>query len=134
MAAGLPCGGWCPEGRAAEDGRVPEQFPVTELPGADFAQRTRQNVIDSDGTVIFFQPPLCGGSLLTRQEAAALNKPLLLIDADQMSPPDAARALVRFVRGRAIATLNVAGPRASEWPDADAYVSSAVRLALVSLL
>lgn len=25
----FPCGGWCPEGRRAEDGVIPEHYPVT---------------------------------------------------------------------------------------------------------
>ena len=134
LEAGLACGGWCPAGRLAEDGRVPDELPVTELPGAGYAERTRQNVIDSDGTVIFYRPPLAGGSLSTKQEAAALARPVLLVDASQTSCADAAERLGAFVHRNGIATLNVAGPRASDWPDAQAWVQSVVSRALVRLL
>ncbi len=134
LQAGLACGGWCPDGRLAEDGRVPDELPLTELPGAGYAERTRQNVIDSDGTVIVYRPPLAGGSLLTKQEAATQGRPLLLLDASGMSCADAAARLAAFVRRNKIATLNVAGPRASDWPEAQAWVQSTVSQALSRLL
>lgn len=54
LAAGFPCGGWCPEGRMAEDGAIPPHYPLTELPGADYKQRTKRNVMDSDGTLVIY--------------------------------------------------------------------------------
>ena len=36
-AAGLPCGGWCPRGRLAEDGPIDLAYPVVETPSTDFA-------------------------------------------------------------------------------------------------
>ena len=58
LACGVSCGGWCPEGRLAEDGRIADSYPIVELPGAGYRQRTRRNVQDSDGTAIFsFGPP-----------------------------------------------------------------------------
>jgi hypothetical protein len=134
LRAGLACGGWCPDGRLAEDGRVPDEFPLTELPGAGYAERTRQHVIDSDGTVIFFRPPLASGSLFTKQAAVALGKPVLLIDASRTSRAHAAKRLAAFARRKKIATLNVAGPRASDWPGAQAWVQSAVSQTLSHLL
>jgi hypothetical protein len=49
LAANFPCGGWCPGNRRAEDGTIPARYPVSPLLGAGYRQRTRQNVIDSDG-------------------------------------------------------------------------------------
>jgi len=43
---GFPCGGWCPSGRLAEDGRIPDRYPVTELTGGSYRQRTLRNVVD----------------------------------------------------------------------------------------
>jgi hypothetical protein len=34
LAAGFPCGGWCPADRRAEDGPIPQRYPLTPLPGA----------------------------------------------------------------------------------------------------
>jgi hypothetical protein len=30
LLAGFPCGGWCPPKRLAEDGEIPERYPLTE--------------------------------------------------------------------------------------------------------
>ena len=51
---GIPCGGWCPEGRQAEDGIIPARYPLTELSGAGYDQRTRKNVEDSDTESVQF--------------------------------------------------------------------------------
>jgi hypothetical protein len=50
LAVKFPCGGWCPADRRAEDGSIPGRYPLTPLPGGGYRERTRQNVIDSDGT------------------------------------------------------------------------------------
>ncbi|NIM69336.1 MAG: hypothetical protein GTN86_01685 [Xanthomonadales bacterium] len=121
LASGLECGGWCPEGRQAEDGAIPECYPVRELAGADFDQRTRQNVIDSDGTVVLRFGAAGGGTALTIRCARAHGKPLLEIDASRLHPRDAGEQLVYFVREHRIEVLNVAGPRASEAVSAEAY-------------
>jgi len=66
LAAGFACGGWCPGDRRAEDGVIPQKYPMTVLPGGSYRQRTLQNVIDSDGTAILVYGSLSGGTLLTR--------------------------------------------------------------------
>jgi hypothetical protein len=53
-------------------------------------------------------------------------KPLLLIDAAQSGSREAADAIGAFVERESITVLNVAGPRASKWPDAHDYVYDAV--------
>ena len=52
---GIPCGGWCPAGRLDELGRIPDKYPVQELPGAGPNERTLRNVIDSHGSCDFSQ-------------------------------------------------------------------------------
>src|SRR5207302_5215572 len=39
LALHFPCGGWCPRGRRAEDGSVPDRYPLSETPSADYPQR-----------------------------------------------------------------------------------------------
>ncbi len=54
IESGIPYGGWIPKGRKAEDGTVPETYTeLQELIRGGYPKRTEQNVIDSDGTVIF---------------------------------------------------------------------------------
>jgi hypothetical protein len=115
LAAGFPCGGWCPADRRAEDGPIPQRYPLTPLVGAGYSQRTRQNVIDSDGTAILFYESLRGGTKLTRDVCVREKKPFVVLDAKLISESAAAAAIVRFVEENEIQMLNVAGPRASGW-------------------
>lgn len=119
LAHGVACGGWCPEGRLAEDGPVPGRYPLQELKGGGYLERTRQNVIDSDGTVIFHFGPLEGGTAATLGFCVEMGKPHLLIDADEIQAGRAVELVRAFVADSGIAALNVAGPRASE--EARAY-------------
>jgi hypothetical protein len=66
LRVGFPCGGWCPQDRKAEDGPIPDRYPLVVLPGAGYRQRTLKNVKDSDGTVIIYANTLSGGTKLTR--------------------------------------------------------------------
>jgi hypothetical protein len=113
LAAGVACGGWCPRGRAAEDGRIADRYPLRETPDDDPAQRTGWNVRDADATLILARGPLRGGTALARVQAEALGRPLLVVDLDRAPRPDAIRA---WLREYAVRTLNVAGPRESESP------------------
>ena len=133
LHCGAPCGGWCPEGRRSEDGAIPAAYPVRELPGAGYAQRTLQNVRDSDGTALVFAGVLEGGTRLTRSCCIEVSKPCLMIDAAVMTPTDAVDALVRFVARHRIETLNVAGPRASRWPEAHDYARRLLTAVLTRL-
>jgi len=51
MEAGLPVGGYVPKGRLAEDGQVPDKYPMTETGSKDYKVRTKRNIIESDGTL-----------------------------------------------------------------------------------
>lgn len=113
LAAGVPIGGWCPQGRRAEDGRLADRYPLRETPSADYAQRTAWNVRDSDATLILTFGDLAGGTALTADEAQCQGRPLRIEHLDEA--PNAARVL-GWIEGEGIAVLNVAGPRASEAP------------------
>ena len=62
---GSECGGWCPAGRLDEFGRIPDRYPLKELKQGSFAERTLQNVKDSDGTVVIYCEELRGGTEFT---------------------------------------------------------------------
>lgn len=121
MRLGLPCGGWCPEGRRAEDGPIPDRYPLKVLSGADYRLRTRANVADSDATLLVYFEELAGGTRLTLQFCLELDKPFKLIDAAEISPRQGAQALARFIARHKTKVLNVAGPRASQAPLGYAY-------------
>lgn len=109
----LPCGGWCPAGRKAEDGTIPEFYPVRELVDGGYSERTSKNVQDSDGTIIIYFGRLSGGTEETLRYCLDENKPYLLLDGLEV---DADRAAERIMEFRAMlpdGVLNFAGPRAS---------------------
>ncbi len=132
LDCGVPCGGWCPEGREAEDGPITDFLPLRELPGGDYEARTRQNVLDSDCTVVFFNGEVQGGTRLTVGYCNELDKPILLLDAGRLSPAQAEQRLRGFL-GAAGAVINVAGPRASDWPDGAEFARRVLREVLPGL-
>jgi hypothetical protein len=130
LAAGVPCGGWCPAGRLAEDGAIPARYPVQELPDAGYMERTLRNVEDSDATLIICYGEPEGGTRQTLEYCERRKKPRLLIDAAATSAEEAARQVAAFVRERDIRVLNVAGPRASKQPRAHEYARETLALAI----
>ena len=119
----MECGGWCPAGRLDEFGRIPGQYPLQELEGGGFAERTLQNVKDSDGTVVIYSGQIGGGTEQTVRLCVDLKRPHELIDASKIRAEDAASLIADFVRAKKIKILNVAGPRQSEWPEGYHYAS-----------
>ena len=113
LELGYAIGGWCPNGRRAEDGRVPERYPLRETPARAYRQRTEWNVRDADATLVLFRGDLSGGTRLTADLAARYTRPLLLVDLAVPEPPCAVR---QWLRQRRVAVLNVAGPREESAP------------------
>jgi hypothetical protein len=129
----IDCGGWCPAGRLDEFGRIPDQYPVNELEGGGFIERTLQNVKDSDGTVIIYSGKLSGGTEQTVRFCLEQQRPHQLLDASKIPAEEAARSIAGFVRNHKIDTLNVAGPRESEWPEGYDYACRTLKAFLTSL-
>lgn len=129
----IACGGWCPEGRKAEDGVIPEQYPLQELKDADYRERTRQNVLDSDASAIIFFGEIEGGTEQTLDDCVQNGKPYQLIDAAEIMPGQAAKLLADFVRARGATVLNFAGPRASKNARGHKYAQETVRLLIDAL-
>ena len=126
LDAAFPCGGWCPGSRTAEDGPLAARYPLTELAGAGYRERTLQNVLDSDGTAILHAGVLEGGTEQTLQFCIAESKPYRVIDASTTAPAAAADLIGDFVARHGVAVLNIAGPRASKWPGAREYAHAVV--------
>ena len=118
---GIESGGWCPTGRLDEIGRIPDRYPVEELEDGGFIERTLQNIKDSDGTVIIYPGKLSGGTEQTLHLCVDQRRPHEVIDASNVSTEKAAQLIAEFVRENKIEILNVAGPRASEWPEGYDY-------------
>lgn len=118
MAAGLAVGGWCPAGRRAEDGPIPERYPLRETESDAYRVRTRFNVRDADATLLVAPAPLVGGTAFTARVAAKLKRPVFHLHLDAASCADAIDlAGVRaWLTEHEVRTLNVAGPRESTVP------------------
>ncbi len=109
----IPHGGWCPAGRRAEDGGLNYRYRLAELDSAEYADRTRKNVEDSDGTLILNRENLEGGTAVTLAFARSFNKPVMLVDLG--NPPEA-DVIRNWLLIHKIKQCNVAGPRESKQP------------------
>jgi predicted Rossmann-fold nucleotide-binding protein len=112
----IPHGGWIPRGRKTEDGPLPTKYKLKELTTTSYPKRTEQNVIDSDGTVIFTHGALTGGSKLTKKFAEKHNKPCLHIDLYEIPSHNVGLIIRAWMHEYKIEMLNVAGSRDSKDP------------------
>jgi len=112
LNAGIPIGGFCPKGRLAEDGTIPEIYHLEELESPESHCRTEKNVIDSDGTLILNKGEITHGTRLTLDFTIQYCKPSLIVQLDE-DPIDPAH-VIRWIKGQYISTLNIAGPRESK--------------------
>jgi hypothetical protein len=128
LELGIPCGGWCPKGRKAEDGVIPARYPLQELSTGGYRQRTKRNVRESDGTLILFRNELTGGSAFTADVARKQSKPCHTVN---LSAPADPREVTEWIRLNNIRVLNIAGPREGRAPGihlvATAYLQALFR-------
>ena len=86
---------------------------MAELSTYDYNDRTRENIKDSDGTLILIIDAMDTGSKLTLSIARELKKPYLLAILDD----DNLAALInKWIIKNKISVLNIAGPRESSSP------------------
>jgi predicted Rossmann fold nucleotide-binding protein DprA/Smf involved in DNA uptake len=110
---GIPHGGWLPKGRITEDGALGPEYRLEELDSYRYRDRTRKNVVESDGTLIVSYGPLSSGSALTEALAVRYNRPCLHVNMDYFTLDEAVQAVEQWLAKNTIQVLNVAGPRAS---------------------
>lgn len=113
LQLGIPCGGWVPKGRRAEDGVISDAYPLREMASRRYADRTRRNVTDSDATLILTYGEPSGGTGLTVACAQAWKRPCLIVELSLPANPESVR---RWISDHHIRTLNIAGPRESTAP------------------
>lgn len=111
---GIPHGGWCPQGRLSEAGPIDSKYQLTELASPEYAIRTQQNVIDSDGTLILYRDRLQGGTALTYRYAKQFDRPVKRVRLDRSWNVS---EVAQWLKANRIEILNVAGPRGSFHPD-----------------
>ena len=115
LAENFACGGWCPKGRLAEDGRIDSKYPLKETREIEYIYRTRQNIIDSDGTLVIQNQIPIGGTLETINYAKELGKPLFEIHFEPNIFTNVVPIIIEWMEKHSIQVLNIAGPRKSEW-------------------
>ena len=130
LAAEFSCGGWCPQGRLAEDGKIPDRYPLEETRSAHYLDRTHRNVEDSDGTLIIARGPLLGGTRATARFAEHIKKPSLVLDPDRHTAERMIKTTLGWLSDHSIQTLNVAGPRAG----ADANIQAVAEQLITRLI
>lgn len=116
IAHGIRHGGWCPPGRLAEDGVISSRYQLSEMTHGSYRQRTRQNVVDSDGTLILNVGELDGGTLEAKHFAKKLSKPLFILQLDAVDSSKHVPEVTAWLKDNNIQALNIAGPRESKRP------------------
>ena len=117
----IPHGGWCPAGRMAEDGTIPDRYDLQDNGFANYPARTRQNVVDSDATLILYGKRVGDGTRLTNRICEKANRPCLMLSIDDDS---AIQQLRLWLSEQRPATLNVAGSRESSSPGIERQTKS----------
>ena len=112
---GIATGGLVPRGWQTEQGPKPElqKFGFTQSDSTVYAVRTRQNVEQSDATLIFATNPDSDGTRLTVDHAKKTGKPYLVVNPFE---PGAADAVTPWLQAIQPTMLNVAGNRESKAP------------------
>lgn len=136
MEMEIPHSGWCPKDRRSEDGAIAQRYQLTETDSRNYAVRTKKNIDDSDGTLIFHSGVIGGGTELTVKLCQRLSKPLLVFSLEQVesqlvSPIELASD---WLRSNKICILNIAGPRLSSAPNLPERVKPFLRDVLVEYL
>lgn len=111
----LPCGGWCPKGRLAEDGVIDKKYPLQETETKDYSQRTYRNVKQADGILVFVKERIDRGTGLTIDFAEQMDKPLYIVHL-KMNVEDQEEGISKWFVGNNIHKLNIAGAKESFCP------------------
>lgn len=115
---GIPTGGAAPKGWITETGTEQQRlkgFGLVECSEPGYDARTRQNVIQSDGTLLLGSYAN-GGSALTAKIASEAQKPFFHVPfpSERETLDNIAESFRRWLAEFKIQTLNVAGNRESQ--------------------
>jgi hypothetical protein len=121
LVVGLPIGGWCPAKRRAEDGRIPDTYPLVETESSAYEVRTEWNARDTAATLIVADDDnALGRGTVLAIAMAKKHKKLLFISrcyrANLVRDGQEIAAIRCWLAQHQPPTLNVAGPRESRSP------------------
>lgn len=131
---GLNTGGIAPNGWKTEDGPAPwlADFGLTESESPDYVDRTRDNVMTADATVIFGKRS--PGSNKTEEYCRQLKKSCLWIPMTKLGSKDYFENQLTFkwwIDENKVKVLNVSGNRESVSPGICLWVQEFLELALI---
>jgi len=130
------CPMWSFDGSSTEqaDGSASDCLlkPVAVYPDPDRKNGylVMTEVLNADGTVIFYHSAPEGGTEATLAFCIREKKPYKLIDTESVAASTAAGMIREFVQRNAITSLNVAGPRESRCSGMYGFVLEALCLSL----
>ena len=126
--AGIATGGLAPKGWRTEVGNAHallRDFGLREAPYPEYAYRTRENVRNSDGTLIIGSSA-SPGSRLTRRCCEELRRPFFVFEWPECGRSQSLEDVVRWALVHELRTLNVAGNRESKAPGIHDFTSRLV--------
>lgn len=135
---GIKTGGWMPYGFRHElsgtTGRtIAERFGLEEHASRNYFGRTRQNVLDSDGTIIISKDMKSPGTQQTMAICMSYKKPHLEIVPSDYIDFEVERA-VNWILNNNIGVLNVAGNRESKAPGLQVWVVDFLEKVFIKVL
>jgi hypothetical protein len=130
---GIPHGGWCPYGRRADDGQVPFVYQLRELTTSDYPARTRTNIEESDGTVVFVLGQVTPGSRFTLALCKEMEKPHIVLRLNE-GAEFLANRLRYWIARYSIHVMNVAGSREKFSPGIQRDVRNILKIALDNII
>jgi hypothetical protein len=108
-------GGWCPAGRKADDGTIPERYNLRELETGGREEAIERNLVEADGLLLVYFGGLkrfAEGALL---RAIKWQKPYKLIEGSEIAPHRGAEIVRTWEWDHNIERLYVTGPSAREY-------------------
>ena len=113
LEEGIDCGGSCPAGRFADDGPIPDKYPLQETSDKDHYVRTENNVRDSDGSLLIYRGRLHGGTAYAVEMAKQLGRPVMAVN---MEKPPAVSDVVAWIEKNRLQVLHIGGQRENSSP------------------
>ncbi len=111
IARGFACGGWVIKGISTPQNEGSGAVSFSVLDTSHYPVCREQNVIDSDGTVIFTLGPISESSSLGRY-VIKHSRPWIHLDILKTGEPQALQALSEMISINRLSTLNVTGKTA----------------------
>lgn len=123
---GIETGGMMPMNFYTERGHKPQYstlYGVIESYSKGYQHRTEQNILNSDGTVVFANNFASPGTKMTLGLCKKLNKPVLSVNTNKVNK-NTNKTIVRWLLDNHISILNVAGNRESKAPGIERLVEA----------